>query len=63
LTSANVFGAPIVTAISDLGDYYPAESYHQNYYRDNSQQGYCQVVITPKLAKFRQRFAGRLRSS
>jgi peptide-methionine (S)-S-oxide reductase len=63
LDAAGIFDSPIVTEISDLGVYYPAEDYHQNYYRDNTEQGYCRVVITPKLAKFRQRFADRLRPS
>jgi len=38
----------------------PAESYHDDYYRQNPKQGYCQVVISPKLSEFRQRFADRL---
>ncbi|NKB89356.1 MAG: peptide-methionine (S)-S-oxide reductase MsrA [Acidobacteria bacterium] len=61
LTADQLFDAPIVTEVSDLPEYYGAEGYHQNYYRDNTQQGYCQAVISPKLAKFRQRFASRLR--
>jgi len=63
LTEADLFDDPIVTEVADLATYYPAESYHDDYYRQNSEQGYCQVVISPKLAKFRQRFAGLLRNA
>jgi peptide-methionine (S)-S-oxide reductase len=50
------FQDKIVTEVSKLGDVYPAEAYHQNYYRLNSSQGYCQVVIAPKLQKFMMSF-------
>jgi peptide-methionine (S)-S-oxide reductase len=43
--------------------WYPAEAYHQGYYRANPRQGYCAAVIAPKLGKFRQRFAHRLRGA
>jgi len=46
----------IVTEVSELGEVYPAEGYHQDYYRQNSSQGYCQVVIAPKLQKFMVNF-------
>lgn len=52
---------PIVTEISPLDVFYMAEDYHQNYYRQNSSEGYCSFVITPKLAKFRKRWADRLK--
>jgi peptide-methionine (S)-S-oxide reductase len=52
---------PIVTEISPLAQFYEAEEGHQNYYNDNSSQGYCQVVISPKLNKLRERFAGLLK--
>ncbi|ASV30662.1 peptide-methionine (S)-S-oxide reductase MsrA [Maribacter cobaltidurans] len=45
---------PIVTELSPLGVFYEAEDYHQDYYKNNSSQGYCQVVINPKLAKLRK---------
>ena len=57
---ANVWDAPIVTELSPLGPYYPAESYHQNYYKQHPLQGYCAFVVAPKVAKFRKRFADRL---
>jgi peptide-methionine (S)-S-oxide reductase len=46
----------IVTELAPLTDFYPAESYHQDYYRANPSQGYCQVVILPKLAKLRAKY-------
>ena len=48
-----------VTEIKPLGKFYEAENYHQNYYKLNSAKPYCQVVISPKLAKLREKF-GRL---
>lgn len=50
----------IVTEVSKLGEVYPAESYHQNYFERNPSQGYCQVVIVPKLQKFMTHFAKNL---
>jgi len=54
------FSDNIVTEVSLLGEVYPAESYHQNYYNLNASQGYCQVVIAPKLQKFMMRFPEKL---
>jgi peptide-methionine (S)-S-oxide reductase len=51
---------PIVTQIEPLTKFWPAEDYHQNYFERNPEQAYCQVVINPKLAKFRSTFADRL---
>lgn len=56
-----VFSAPIVTELSPLEKFYPAEDYHQNYYARNPRQSYCQMVIAPKLAKVRAKYAARLR--
>jgi peptide-methionine (S)-S-oxide reductase len=50
------FNDKIVTEVSPLGTVYPAEGYHQNYYALNAGQGYCQVVIAPKLQKFMTSF-------
>jgi peptide-methionine (S)-S-oxide reductase len=55
-----VFDAPIVTAIEPAATFYPAEQYHQDYYRRNPSQSYCAVMITPKLAKLRSMYAERL---
>lgn len=57
---AAVYDDPIVTELSKLGIFYDAEEYHQNYYRNNSTQGYCQAVINPKLAKLRKLHAEKL---
>ncbi|MBC6998953.1 peptide-methionine (S)-S-oxide reductase MsrA [Cytophaga sp. FL35] len=51
---------PIVTEISEAQIFYEAEDYHQDYYRNNTEQGYCSAVITPKLAKFRKMYADKL---
>ena len=51
----------IVTQIEPLDTFYRAEEYHQNYFHRNPGQGYCQAVIRPKVAKFRQKFADRIR--
>jgi peptide-methionine (S)-S-oxide reductase len=52
---------PITTEIVPLDHFYEAETYHQNYYKNHPDQGYCQVVINPKLQKLRQKFAARLK--
>ena len=54
------FDDTIVTEVSELPSAYPAESYHQNYYNLNASQGYCQVVIAPKLQKFMTNFPQNL---
>lgn len=51
----------IVTEVSPLGIFYDAEEAHQNYYRNNTSQGYCQVVINPKLSKLRKLHADKLK--
>ena len=51
---------PIVTEIVPLTTFYPGESYHQNYYRNNPNQPYCRAVIDPKVHKFRQSFQDQL---
>lgn len=54
---------PIVTEIAPLAEFYEAEDYHQNYFRQNPQQPYCQVVIDPKLREFRQQFGQMLKTA
>jgi len=54
------FTSKIVTEVSELQEVYQAEAYHQNYYELNSEQGYCQVVIEPKLQKFMTTFPNML---
>ena len=55
LAADGVWPDPIVTEIAPAPVFYPAEEYHQDYYRRNPDQGYCQAVISPKLAKLRAR--------
>lgn len=61
LDKSGAFPAPIVTEITPASVFYEAENYHQNYYALNGEQGYCRMVIRPKLEKFRKVFADRLR--
>ena len=56
LTAAKVFPAPIVTEVAADAPFYPAEEYHQGFYRTNPNQGYCVAVVSPKVAKFRKSF-------
>ena len=60
LNDAGVFSNPVVTQVCDGETFYPAEKYHQNYYRTHENQPYCQAVIAPKLAKFQADFRDRL---
>lgn len=62
LTEARAFTQPIVTEVAPYTAFYPAEAYHQEYYRHNGQQPYCQLVIAPKVAKFRRHFGERLKA-
>lgn len=61
LDDSGIFKKSIVTEISPLTNFYPAEDYHQNYYELNPNQGYCQYVIRPKVEKFRKQFADKLK--
>ncbi len=61
IAAAGIWDKPLVTQIVPLDKFYPAEAYHQNYFARNPYQGYCQVVIAPKVAKFRKQFAERLK--
>jgi len=61
LESAKTFNKPIVTQIAPIHGFYPAEEYHQEYFKRNPYQGYCQVIIAPKMAKFRQHHAQALK--
>jgi len=61
VATAGVYPDPIVTSIEPLTAFYPAETYHDDYYARNPNQGYCQAVIAPKVAKFRKQHVERLR--
>lgn len=54
-------GKPIVTTVEPLSNYSTAEDYHKNYYADNANAGYCQVIIAPKLQKVQKQFADLLK--
>ena len=58
---ANVWDAPIVTELLPQQTWYRAEDYHQDYFRQHPLQGYCAFVVAPKVAKFRNTFANRLK--
>jgi peptide-methionine (S)-S-oxide reductase len=61
LESSKVYQNPIVTEISPLPDYFPAENYHQNYFELNPNQSYCQYVVRPKVEKFKKQFQSKLK--
>lgn len=61
LDKSGAFPRPIVTEVAPLTTFYPAENYHRDYYANNPEQGYCQMVIRPKLEKFRKAFATKLK--
>lgn len=61
LNTSGAFPAPIVTEIAKYSEFYPAEAYHQNYYKDNPRQGYCTYVIRPKMDKFERVFKDKLK--
>jgi peptide-methionine (S)-S-oxide reductase len=63
LTAEKAFPEPIVTAVEPAEEFHVAESYHQNYYNENSRQPYCMFVISPKLAKLEKKFAEKLKAS
>lgn len=62
LNKAGIWRDPIVTEISPLKKFYPAEKYHQDYYEQNPNQGYCSFVITPKIEKFEKVFKDKLKA-
>jgi peptide-methionine (S)-S-oxide reductase len=61
LDQAGLWDGPIVTEVTELGTFYPAEQYHDDYYRRNPNQGYCSVVIAPKVAKVRKHYVDKLK--
>jgi peptide-methionine (S)-S-oxide reductase len=61
LRKQNVYPGPLVTELVAATIFYPAEDYHQHYYANHPEQGYCQFVVAPKLAKFKKHFAARMR--
>jgi peptide-methionine (S)-S-oxide reductase len=61
MQAAGLWIDPIVTELTPWSVFYSAEDYHQEYFRRNPYQGYCQVIIAPKVAKFRQKYFARLK--
>lgn len=61
LNRKGIWQKPIVTEVVPFTAFYPAEEYHQEYFEKNPYAGYCQVVIQPKVSKFRKQFAERLK--
>ncbi len=56
LNDSKAYDKPVVTELQPLGEFYPAEDYHKDYYKLHSDQPYCQIVIAPKLEKFQKQF-------
>ncbi|HLK97192.1 MAG TPA: peptide-methionine (S)-S-oxide reductase MsrA [Hymenobacter sp.] len=63
LNEAHAFESPIVTEIEPLKSFYPAEDYHQNYYKQNGREPYCQFVVRPKVDKVRAVFGDKLKKT
>ena len=63
LQQEEVWSTPPVTEVRPVAPFFAAEEYHQHYFGRNPGQAYCQLVVAPKLANFRQRFAARIRKS
>ena len=61
LSQDKTFDKPIVTEVLPVAHYWPAEAYHQDYFENNPNQGYCVAVAGPKVAKFRKTFANRVK--
>jgi peptide-methionine (S)-S-oxide reductase len=61
LTAEKVYPKPIVTEVVLAAEFFKAEDYHQGYYRANPDQGYCQLVVNPKVTKARKVFAAKLK--
>jgi peptide-methionine (S)-S-oxide reductase len=61
VTAEGVYDDPIVTEVTAFDKFYPAEDYHQEYFANNPNQGYCAAVVAPKVSKFRKQFVDRLK--
>ena len=62
LTTERAFKDPIVTALEKVSTFYPAESYHQDYFKNHPYQPYCMFTVSPKVKKIREKFATRLKA-
>jgi len=63
ISAAGIWGAKLVTQVEPLTVFYPAEEEHHDYFAQNPWSGYCQVVVAPKVAKFRKQFTDRLKQT
>ena len=63
INARGIWSAPIVTEVTPFSAFYPAEEYHREYFQRNGEQRYCQVIIAPKVAKFREHYREKLRKS
>lgn len=63
LNASGAWDKPLVTEIAPISTFYPAEKYHQNYFNNNPEQGYCRYVIAPKMDKFRKVFKTKLKTN
>lgn len=61
ITAERIYDHPIVTEVTEFTNFYPAEGYHQEYFANNPAQPYCAAVVAPKVRKFRDKFADRLK--
>jgi len=61
IEAEKIWENPLVTEVSPFKAFFPAEEYHQQYFQRNPHQGYCRVIIAPKVAKFRRQYAERLK--
>ena len=61
LRKQHIFSAPLVTELVSATTFYPAEDYHQHYFANHPGQGYCQLVVAPKLAKFKEHFSSKVK--
>lgn len=62
LNASGIFASPIVTEITEASAFYPAEEDHQNYYNDHPEQGYCRIIIQPKIDKLKAIFADKVKA-
>ena len=63
IDASSTEGGKVVTEVTPLGEFYPAEEYHKNYFANNPDRAYCQIVINPKVAKVQEKFAEMLKKS
>ncbi len=63
ITAEGIWDAPIVTQVEPFNAFYKAEDYHQEYFQNNPAQQYCQIVIAPKVRKFREHYREKLKAS